>query len=594
MSNHDMKIQELVDEIERGEIRLPEMQRQYVWQKTRVRDLLDSLYRGYPSGTILTWETSESVATRDFAVKQAEETHSSYQLLLDGQQRLTSLSAILRGEPVHVRDRRHPIDILFNLEHPEDMEVVTEVNENLGDSTGDDEPADEEAPDASEDELLTRFNNMAFVVHTKKLAALPQWVSVAGVFQGATDRDLLEKAGVKSLDDPKYGQYTSRLKRLRDIKNYIYRVHKLDHKLSYEEVTEIFVRVNSLGAKLRSSDLALAQITAKWRDSLGVIQQFEDQCKQKGFDLGIAILLRNLVCFATGQSKFRAVRSLTKERLQDAWEQAKEGMEFALNFICSNSNIDSPALLSSPYLVISVAHYCQQRDYRLTSEEERLLKYWLLVANAKARYSRGSSETFLDQDLSVIKKSGGIEGIRSLLSLLQAQAGRLEISPNDLKNRDSRSAYFKTMFLAFRADGAKDWLTQLEISLKHSGNQHKLQFHHIFPKGILKDRNLTQQEVNDICNLSFISGRTNRKISDKEPEQYLREIQEPDLLAKQCIPVDPQYWRLDSYSQFIDKRRQLVADRLNEFLDHAEVSLLLSRLPGKSCRPGPIWTDPGG
>jgi len=560
MSNHDMKIQELVDEIERGEIRLPEMQRQYVWKKTRVRDLLDSLYREYPSGTILTWETSESVATRDFAVKQAEETHSSYQLLLDGQQRLTSLSAILRGEPVHVRDRRHPIDILFNLEHPEHLEIDPD------DSMGDDELADDEAPDASEDELLARFNNMAFVVHTKKLAVLPQWISVTEVFRGATDRKLLEKAGIKSLDDPKYGQYTERLKRLRNIRNYSYRVHKLDHRLSYEEVTEIFVRVNSLGVKLPSSDLALAQITAKWRDSLRIIQQFENQCKQKGFDLGIAIHLRNLVCFATGQSRFKAVGNLTRARLQDAWEEAKEGMEFALNFLCSNSNIDSPALLSSPFLIISLAYYCQQRDYRLMPEEERQLKYWLLVANAKARYSRGSSETFLDQDLSVIKRSGGIEGIRSLLNLLRAQAGRLEVLPYDLKNRDSRSAYFKTMFLAFRADGAKDWHTQLEISLKHAGSQHKLQFHHIFPKGILKDRSLTQQEVNDICNLSFISGRTNRKISDKEPEQYLKEIQEPDLLVKQCIPIDPQYWKLDSYSQFIDERRQLVANRLNEFL----------------------------
>ena len=93
MAHQDVPTKELVARIERGEIRLPEMQRQYVWQSTRVRDLLDSLYRGYPSGTILTWETDEGVATRDFAIDQEKTEATRFQLLLDGQQRLTSLSA---------------------------------------------------------------------------------------------------------------------------------------------------------------------------------------------------------------------------------------------------------------------------------------------------------------------------------------------------------------------------------------------------------------------------------------------------------------------------------------------------------------------
>ena len=99
MAHQDIRISELVDKIERGDIRLPEMQRQYVWQSTRVRDLLDSLYRGYPSGTILTWETDIDVPTRAFAVEQKVQKATSFQLLLDGQQRLTSLSALLRGKP---------------------------------------------------------------------------------------------------------------------------------------------------------------------------------------------------------------------------------------------------------------------------------------------------------------------------------------------------------------------------------------------------------------------------------------------------------------------------------------------------------------
>lgn len=565
MGQQDLKIHELVAKIERGDIRLPEMQRQYVWRQTRVRDLLDSLYRGYPSGTILTWETDEGVATRDFAVEQ-ETDGKSFQLLLDGQQRLTSLSAIIRGEPVHVRGRVRPIDILFNLEHPDALEVITEVNED--DDTDEDVSPDEDAAEASEDELLRRFDRMAFVVSSKKLAALPHWVSVTEVFSESSDTPFLKAAGVTSMEDPRYDKYTSRLKQLRGIRDYQYRVHILDRDKSYEEVTEIFVRVNSLGAKLRSSDLALAQITATWRDSLKVFQEFEETCKKQGFDLGLGIHLKNLVSFATGQSRFRSVSGLSRERIEKGWEAAKQGMDFALNFLRSNAGIDSPALLSSPFIIISIANYGHAKDYHLSPEEARLLRYWVLVANAKARYSRGSSETFLDQDLAAIRRGAEIPG---LLQLLRTQVGRLDVLPGDLENRNSRSAYFKTMFLAFREQGATDWRDQLVISLKHSGAQHTLQFHHVFPQGVLKKRDLSTAKINDICNLSFISGRTNRKISDKEPSLYLPDIvgkQGAEALTKQSIPTDDALWQLDAYDDFLARRRQLIAARLNDFLGH--------------------------
>ena len=569
MGQQDLKIHELVAKIERGDVRLPEMQRQYVWRQTRVRDLLDSLYRGYPSGTILTWETDEGVATRDFAVEQAPSANKNFQLLLDGQQRLTSLSAILRGEPIHVRGRVRPIDILFNLEHPDALDVITEVNED--DDTDGENDGDGDIADASEDELLKRFDSMAFVVHTKKLARLPRWVSVTEVFKESSDTRFLKEAGVTSMDDARYDKYTTRLKRLRDIKNYEYRVHILDRDKSYEEVTEIFVRVNSLGTKLRSSDLALAQISAKWRDSLKIFQNFEDECKKLGFDLGLAIQLKNLVSFATGQSRFRAVGGLTREQLEEGWKSAKEGMRFALNFLRSNAGIDSPVLLSSPFLTIAIASYGHSKNYSLSPDEERQLRYWVLIGNAKARYSRGSSETFLDQDLAAIRRGNDIP---ALLQLLRTQVGRLEVLPTDLENRNSRSAYFKTMFLAFHNAGAMDWHDQLVISLKHAGAQHSLQFHHIFPQALLKKQHLPTMKINDICNLAFISGRTNRKISNKEPSLYLPDIITKighDALRNQAIPIDPELWSVNAYDSFLEERRKLVALHLNKFLGHGAI-----------------------
>lgn len=127
MSKAEAAVEELVGMIERGELRLPEMQRRYVWRSTRVRDLFDALYRGYPSGAILLWEADGPVPLQAFAVEQQGNPYSSTRLLLDGQQRLTSLSAVIRGASVSVRGRKRPIDLLFNLEHPDQLNVVTEV-----------------------------------------------------------------------------------------------------------------------------------------------------------------------------------------------------------------------------------------------------------------------------------------------------------------------------------------------------------------------------------------------------------------------------------------------------------------------------------
>ena len=571
MAKAEASVEELVSMIERGELRLPEMQRQYVWRSTRVRDLLDSLYRGYPSGAILLWETDEAVPLQDFAVSQSTNPYQSTRLLLDGQQRLTSLSAVIRGEPVSVRGRRRPIDLLFNLEHPDQLAVVTEVEENGDDEddVDDDSELIGDETDSTEDELLKRFNKMTFVVATRKLEQLPHWVKVSEVFKTDNDAPFLKRAGISGFDDPRYEKYSQRLARLRGIRKYVYRMDVLERTLSYDEVTEIFVRVNSLGAKLRSSDLALAQITAKWRHSLQTFQDFQKACAKTGFDLDLGLHLKNLMAFATGQSRFQIVGSLSVEKLQKAWKEACDGMEFALNFLRSNLGIDSPALLSSPFLLVVLAYLGHSRNYALSNDEARQLRYWALMANAKGRFSRGSSETILDQDLANIRQGGAVS---ELTDRLRLQFGRLNITAEELEGRNQRSALFKTMFLAFRAAGAKDWRSHLTVALDHSGAQHRLQFHHIFPKAVLKT-SFTAREADDIANLAFIGGKTNRAISDKAPAVYLPplvdQLGEP-AFAAQCIPVEASLLEVESYKAFLLERRKRIATALNTFVGPAD------------------------
>lgn len=569
MAKAEATVEELVSKIERGELRLPEMQRRYVWRSTRVRDLLDSLYRGYPSGAILIWETDEPVPEQPFAVAQQANPYAKTQLLLDGQQRLTSLSAVIRGKPVQVNGRVRPIELLFNLEHPDALPFVTEVDDNNIDapeySDDGEEPIDEEA-DATEDELQKRFDKMTFVVSTRKLEQLPQWVKVGEVFAGTYDNNyFLKRAGITSLDDPRAEIYTQRLNRLKDIRKYVYRMDVLERTLSYDEVTEIFVRVNSLGAKLRSSDLALAQITAKWRGSLNVFQAFQADCTKDGFELDLGLHLKNLVAHATGQSRFLTVSNLTLDELKSGWDEGCRGMEFAINFLRSNAGITSPALLASPFLLISLGFYGAQRSYKLSAAEEKGLRRWVLLANAKGRYSRGSSETLLDQDLKTLREGGGFQ---ELLDRLRTQVGRLDVTPEELEGRNQRSALFKTMFLAFRAADARDWRSNLVIALSHVGNAHQLQFHHIFPKAVLKST-ATTRETDDIANLAFISGKANRKISAKEPALYFPEVREANgeqPFKSQCIPTDPEVLTIERYKAFLAERRRLITERLNAFL----------------------------
>lgn len=560
MAKSQAKVSELVGMIERGEIRLPEMQRRYVWRAPRVRDLLDSLYRGYPSGAILLWETDLEVPERDFSVAQQASPYATNKLLLDGQQRLTSLSSVIRGEPISVRGRKRPIDVLFNLEHPDKLVLVTEVDE----ASDDDEMMDDEH-DATEDEIQRRLDKMTFVVGSKKIARLPHWVSVTDVFKQESTTDIIKKIGIKDLDDPRYEKYSSRLAKLKDIANYEYRLDILERGLSYEEVTEIFVRVNSLGAKLRGSDLALAQITAKWRDSLKIFEEFQKASAKRGFDFELGTFVRALVCFATGQSRFLTVNTLSLERLKDGWDRAKSGIEYAINYLKSNVGVDSSVLLSSPYFLILVAIFGEQNDYKMNEETEQKLRTWLLSANAKGRYSRGSSESMLDQDLGALRRG---EGVAGLINNLKQQFGRIEIEPEDLVGRSRRSGYFKTMFMAFREDGAKDWHSRLAIDFEHSGVQHKLQFHHIFPKAYLKDT-YENKQINDLANLSFIGGKTNRKIRDKAPSDYVPPLIKESgeqILTAQCVPLAIDLFEKDRFAEFLSARRALIAQRLNNFM----------------------------
>lgn len=572
MQQQNIPIGTLVDMYKRGELRLPEIQRHYVWRATRVRDLLDSLYRGYPSGSILMWETDEPVPTRDFAIAQDSNAFAGRKLLLDGQQRLTSLTAVLSGTSVQVRGRKRPIDILFNLDHPDGPPTdIVEVESDEDSPTASDDELNDDADDGdsadgSEQGLQEKLNRRTFVVAAKNLASQPQWVSVSAVFATANDAEILKKAGITSFDDPRFQKYSDRLKKLRAIRDYQYVVHVLERSMSYEEVTEIFVRVNSLGAKLKSSDLALAQMSSRWPNLLKELEVFQGECEESWFTIELGQLVRSIVVFATQQCLFRSVASTPIEKLKDGWQQAQEGLRFAINFLRSNAGIEDETLLSSPMFIHTLAAVSRLKDNKLTADEQNELLHWLLVANARGRYSRGSTETLLNEDLAILYRGDGIAG---LMDPVKRQFGRLHIEPSDLAGRGVNSPLFSLAYLALKSARARDWYSGLGLSLTHQGKLHFIQWHHIIPKSLLKARGYETGEINEIANMAFITGQTNRRISNKEATQYLVDIvakQGKETLESQCVPIDEALWSTDNYRAFLAYRREALAARMNTFI----------------------------
>lgn len=568
----DITVDKLVDMIKTGELSLPEMQRGYVWKADRVRDLLDSLYRGYPSGAILVWDTDRGVPNRDLAISQGENPFQGRKLLLDGQQRLTSLSSILRGEPVQVHGKQKTIDILFNLDHPEGppTEEPQDSDVDDGESDIDDDDDDDDAPTTPTPQ--DRLRNLAFAKASQALLSSSTWIRVADIFSDKPDSEILARALPGGWNDPNFKKYSERLQRVRKIRDYSYVMQVLDRTMEYEEVAEIFVRVNSRGVKLRSSDLALAQITSRWRDSLRLFEGFQTRCQEKGFFLDVGQIVRALVVFATGQSRFKTVGTLSQQKLESVWPKTQANILWALGYLKS-LRIDTTAMLSSPFLIIALAYYHEFHP-SLTGDEGRTLRRWLLYANARGHFSRGSTETILDSDLALIRAG---RGPMDLLELLQRQVGRLEFTARDLVGSSPKSPILPVIFLALRERGALDLQSGVALTSPDVSRSRLDNWHFVFPDSQLGSAHAERSERKELANIVFLNSVKRGKKSNGPANRWIAKARESfgdKALAAHRLPTDLEVYQAANFRAFLDYRRQALADLLKDFIDGAETGEL--------------------
>ena len=554
----EMSVKELVRQFVNKEILLPEIQRGYVWTPEKARALIDSIYKGYPSGSILLWDADSHLETRDAAVatKEPETKRRSY-LLLDGQQRLTALSAVMTGAAVETcknKDvQKTRIEICFNMNHPNRPDDSDTVGEDLDDENKDDE-------------------HVVFKIKNQTISNNSDWIDVT---------QLLEKGPVpilseKNIDsqNPNYTKYLDRLYLLHQkLSTYNYTVQTLDRDKSYAEVADIFVRINSQGTKLRKSDLALAQVTSRWKGSMAKFSALSEECLEKGYNLDEGFLLRCLISVATGQCRFKNISSMSIRTMQESWEKTKTSLRFVIDFLKNNAGVETTEILSAKFLIIPMVCIAVKRDYSFTPTLERTITRWFYAALMWGRYSRGATETILDEDLGLIRDDEN--PIEQMVEKIRMRSGRLEVKEEDLAVSYTKNPFFYMMYILARNAKAKDWRSGLVISTEAG---EKLRYKQVFDPSTLKESTQkkhgakTKRQIGlEIANIVFVDKLDRQK--HPRPEEHLEDVVKArgeDALGAQCVPTDPALWQVQKYEDFLLHRRRTIATAINDLMKSLE------------------------
>lgn len=527
MIGNPLKIKDLMSEMERGGIRIPEIQRSYVWRRSQIAKLLDSIYRGYPTGSILLWDTSQDIQLRDLATNLGRDVRSDFipKIVLDGQQRLTSLGRVFdKSTPKYDR-------MIFN--------VIDEV----------------------------------FEPYSPRNASDPRWIDVTQLLTDeVTELDVLERLeDAKAIDRNSRdvrNEIHGRLKRLTAIREYQFPVD-IVREDDLEIVTEVFIRVNSGGTRLREAELALARLAWKLPGSIvGPFEKLQDACEERGFDLDARFLMRCLIATATRQSRFRDLKAFWErpaEDIEDAWKRTEGGLKLALDFVEGNVGIPGSELLPSHLTLIPVAVVFSEREH-LNAAEERSLRRWFLLANAFSRYS-GPTETILNQDLSVL--GGRCENVTALQGqLLRDLRAEPKVNAQDLERAGANSPFFPLAYLAVIRRDATDWFKGIKLHRKSFAEDQHIEYHHIFPKKHLNEQGMDRYVRDEMANMAFLGQKANRRILSRLPADYLAEIADHDAarLEDQFVPMDRSLWELDRFKDFLAARRQLLSEAMNEVL----------------------------
>jgi len=518
-----MKISTILDHIDSGHMALPEFQRGYVWNRDQVRGLFDSLYRRHPVGGLLVWATEAKTAAHRGDGPLAA---GIVKLLLDGQQRMTSLYGVVRGHPPKFFDGN--------------AQAFSGLRFHLGTET------------------------FAFY-QPVKMQDDPLWIDVTNLMKAGNAGlgALIAQLSADPMHASNVGLYVGRLGALlgvTEIDLHIEEVAGQDKTLDI--VVDIFNRVNSGGTKLSKGDLALAKICAEWPEARDSMKAKLKEWTAAGYQFNLDWLLRSVNTVLTGEAKFSYLHDKGALDIQDGLKRANKQIDASLNLIAGRLGLDHDQVFFGRFGVPVMVRYMDQKKGSLNAKERDKLLFWFAQAGMWGRFS-GSTETFIDQDLAALEGPNG--GLDTLLEQLRLWHGGLRVEAGHFTGWSLGARFYPVLYMLTRMGEARDWGTGLALRVSLLGKMSRLEVHHIFPKAQLYKLKHRRADVNALANFCFLTKDTNLNISDRLPEVYFPEVEakHPGALASQWIPTDPTLWKADRYLDFLEVRKDLLAAEAN-------------------------------
>lgn len=557
----------LVNGISMGQIGLPDIQRPFVWSNAKVRDLFDSMYRGYPVGFFLFWETgADGVETKVIGDTNKQKTPSL--LIVDGQQRLTSLYAVIRREAV----------LRENFER-----------ENI--------------------RIAFRPQNGTFAVPDATTERDPEYIlDVSQVFRTDTFEfvsDYLERLrSHREVSKDEERHIAKAIGRLAKLTDYPFIALELSQQCTEEQVADVFVRINSEGKKLNQSDFILTLMSVFWDEGRTELETFCRAARQPGaagspspfnaifqpdpdhllrVDVGVAFrrarlehvysLLRGKD-LSTGESSSEK-RANQFDKLRDAQARVLNLTHWAdfLNVVRAAGYRNAKHISSVNALVFAYQLYLLGRtEYKVEGFKlKRAISRWLFMSLLTGRFT-SSPESRMEQDLAELRELKSSEQFLERLASVEATTLTddywSKTLPMELATSAGRSPalfgfYAAQTLLGARALFSKSPVVDL-LDPPAQGQKKALERHHLFPRQYLKKKGIESvRDINQIANYALVEWDDNIAISDGPPSAYWPEYAKRftsaelvDMAKWHALPAD--WWTL-SYEDFLKARRPLIA-----------------------------------
>jgi len=569
----DYTIGKLIDDIEIGDIALPDIQRPFVWYKkiSKVRDLFDSIYRGYPIGYLLFWENANRSDYKNIGFEEKKRKIPRF-LIIDGQQRLTALFAVMKDKEILTPDyEKKKIKIAFK-----PLDSTFKVSD----------AATDRDPEYIADLSSLWSGEGDFAIISSFIANLKEKREIT------KDEEKAISANIQSLIN---------------INKYPLTALEIAPNLEEEIVSDIFVRINSQGVSLTQADFILTLLSVYWEEGRKEIEQFcidsrkipEKDTRFSSFNYLIKPdpddMLRVLVSLTFHRAKMKDIYSIIRGRDMETGEFSEElrmqqfdKLKLNLPTILDNTNWQSflkiligggykdEELISSKSAVLYsyILYLIGKQNFNTQNHElQRIIGRWFVMSSLTGRYS-SSPETAFEKDLNRIKEfnpDGFIGGLEKIISENLTNDFWDITLVGQMETSSARSPEANAFYAALNKLGSPVLFSRKLVgdlydpSLKIK--KKRLEKHHIFPRNYLIskygfDKNKDKAKINQIANLTFLEFEDNIEISDDKPSEYFAMVQKrfgeneiKEMLAQHAIPEN--FYQLE-YDEFLQERRKLM------------------------------------